>query len=108
MTMFVTGLDGRMINVSLVQTVYINPNDTTNVIWAFKNGEIYEEDLVTEEEATNRYNDIVGLLLGTTVAELEERISEQQQTISDLNQDIEDMNEEVDDIEDIADDILGI
>ena len=49
--------------------------DTINVIWYFKDGEKYEEDLVTKEEANNKYNCILGLLLGITVAELEEKIS---------------------------------
>ena len=108
MSMFTTGLNGKPINTSLVQTVFINPEDNTNIIWFFKNGEIYEEDLVTEEEATNRYNDILGLLLGTTVAELEQRIAEQQQTISDLNQEIEVMDDKTDELCDLADDILGV
>ena len=45
-----------------------------------KNGEIYREDLATEEEATKRYKDLKGLLLGTTVAELQGRINEQQKS----------------------------
>ena len=94
--MFIERLDGKLVNVSLLQTIYINPEDTTNLIWYFRNGEIYEEDLATDEEAENRYKDIKGLLLGTTVAELEERINEQQQTITDLNDEIEETNESID------------
>lgn len=94
--LFIERLDGKPVNVSLLQTIYINPEDNTNIIWYFKNGEIYEEDLVTAEEATNRYNDIKGLLLGTTVADLEDRIVEQQQTISDQATEIEDLSGAVD------------
>jgi hypothetical protein len=46
MATFVICLDGKPLNVSLAQTVCINPQDTINVIWYFKNGEKYEEDLV--------------------------------------------------------------
>lgn len=94
--LFIERLDGKPVNVSLLQTIYINPEDNTNIIWYFKNGEIYEEDLVTAEEATNRYNDIKGLLLGTTVADLEDRIVEQQQTISDQATEIGDLSGAVD------------
>ena len=90
MVLFVERLDGKLVNISLVQTVFVDPDDLTDVIWYMKNGETYREDLVTEEEAQNRYNDIKGLLLGTTIAELEERITEQQQTIAEQAQTIED------------------
>lgn len=94
--LFIERLDGKPVNVSLLQTIYINPEDNTNIIWYFKNGEIYEEDLVTAEEATSRYNNIKGLLLGTTIADLEDRIVEQQQTISDQATEIEDLSGAVD------------
>lgn len=94
--LFIERLDGKPVNVSLLQTIYINPEDNTNIIWYFKNGEIYEEDLVTAEEATNRYNNIKGLLLGTTIADLEDRIVEQQQTISDQATEIEGLSGAVD------------
>ena len=94
--LFIERLDGKPVNVSLLQTIYINPEDNTNIIWYFKNGEIYEEDLVTAEEATNRFNNIKGLLLGTTIADLEDRIVEQQQTISDQATEIEDLSGAVD------------
>lgn len=85
MTLFIERLDGRLVNISLIQTVYVDPEDLTNVIWFMRNGEKYVEDLATNEEAANRYKDIKGLLLGTTVAELEDRITEQQNTIVDLS-----------------------
>ncbi len=94
--LFIERLDGKLVNVSLLQTIYINPEDNTNIIWYFRNGEIYEEDLVTAEEATNRFNNIKGLLLGTTIADLEDRIVEQQQTISDQATEIEDLSGAVD------------
>ena len=88
--MFVERLDGKPVNITLVQTIFIDPEDDTDLIWYMKNGETYREDLVTAEEATNRYNDLKGLLLGTTIAELEERINEQQETIAEQAQEIED------------------
>lgn len=94
--LFIERLDGKPVNVSLLQTIYINPEDTTNLIWYFKNGEIYEEDLATEQEATNRYNDIKGLLLGTTIADLERRITEQQNTITEQAEEIEEKTEQID------------
>lgn len=90
--LFIERLDGKPVNVSLLQTIYINPEDTTNLIWYFKNGEIYEEDLATEEEAQNRYKDIKGLLLGTTIADLEQRITEQQNTITEQADEIDNLN----------------
>lgn len=92
MTFFVERLDGNPVNITLVQTIFIDPEDDTDVIWYMKNGETYREDLVTAEEAINRYNDLKGLLLGTTIADLEERITEQQQVISEQAQEIEDTN----------------
>lgn len=90
--MFIERMDGKLVNVSLLQTIYINPEDTTNLIWYFRNGEIYEEDLATEQEAENRYKDIKGLLLGTTIAELEQRITEQQNTITEQAGEIDNLN----------------
>ena len=89
MTLFIERLDGKLVNISLIQTVYIDPEDNTDVIWFMRNGEKYVEDLATNEEATKRYNDIKGMLLGTTVAELEDRIVEQQNTIVDLTQQLD-------------------
>ena len=94
--MFIERMDGKLVNVSLLQTIYINPEDTTNLIWYFRNGEIYEEDLATEQEAENRYKDIKGLLLGTTIAELEQRITEQQNTITEQAGEIDTLNTGID------------
>ena len=79
--MFIERLDGNIVNISLIQTIMIDPNNDTDVLWYMRNGEIIREDLASTEEATNRYNDLKGLLLGTTIAELEQRITVQQNTI---------------------------
>ena len=79
--MFIERLDGNIVNISLIQTIMIDPNNDTDVLWYMRNGEIIREDLASTEEALNRYNDLKGLLLGTTVAELEQRITVQQNTI---------------------------
>lgn len=79
--MFIERLDGNIVNISLIQTIMIDPNNDTDVLWYMRNGEIIREDLASTEEAINRYNDLKGLLLGTTVAELEQRITVQQNTI---------------------------
>lgn len=107
MTLFLQRLDGKLVNISLVQTVFIDPEDPTDVIWFMRNGETYREDLATEEEAINRYNDLKGLLLGTTVAELEQRINEQQQTITDLNHEIQTYDNSIDVLTTDAIDING-
>ena len=95
MSLFIERLDGKLINKSLIQTVYIDPNDDTDVLWFMRNGEIYREDLESSEDATKRYNDIKGLLLGTTVAQLEQIITEQQQTIVEKNIVINEQNEQI-------------
>ena len=95
MSLFIERLDGKLINKSLIQTVYIDPNDDTDVLWFMRNGEIYREDLESAEDATKRYNDIKGLLLGTTVAQLEQIITEQQQTIVEKNITINEQNEQI-------------
>ena len=79
--MFIERLDGNIVNISLIQTIMIDPNNDTDVLWYMRNGEIIREDLASTEEAVNRYNDLKGLLLGTTVADLEQRITVQQNTI---------------------------
>lgn len=58
-------------------------------------GEIYREDLASAEEAANRLKDIKGLLLGTTVAELQNRITEQQNTIVEQTKVITETNENI-------------
>lgn len=58
-------------------------------------GEIYREDLASAEEAANRLKDIKGLLLGTTVAELQGRITEQQNTIVEQTKIITETNENI-------------
>lgn len=80
-SMFIERLDGKIMNISLLQTLCIDPNDSTDVLWYFKNGEVYREDLASAEEANNRLKDLKGILLGSTVAELQTRINEQQNTI---------------------------
>lgn len=67
-SMFIERLDGKIVNISLIQTIYVDPEDNTDVIWYMRNGETYREDLATQEEAESRYNYLKGLLLGTTIA----------------------------------------
>lgn len=88
-SMFIERLDGKLVNVSLIQTIYIDPEDDTDVIWFMINGETYREDLATTEEASSRYTYLKGLLLGTTVAELEQTITEKQNTIVELNNQVD-------------------
>lgn len=88
-SMFIERLDGKIVNISLIQTIYIDPEDNTDVIWYMRNGETYREDLATKEEAESRYNYLKGLLLGTTIAELEQTITEKQNTIVSLNQQVD-------------------
>ena len=95
MSLFIERLDGKLINKSLIQTVYIDPNDDTDVLWFMRNGEVYREDFESSEDATTRYTDIKGLLLGTTVAQLEQIITEQQQTIVEKNVIINEQNEQI-------------
>lgn len=107
MTLFLERLDGKLVNISLVQTLYVDPNDKTDVIWFMKNGETYREDLATEEEAEKRYNDLKGLLLGTTVAQLQERITEQQNTIVAQAKEIQQTTEDINNLVVTAGDING-
>lgn len=107
MTLFLERLDGKLVNISLVQTLYVDPNDKTDVIWFMKNGETYREDLATEEEAEKRYNDLKGLLLGTTVAQLQERITEQQNTIVTQAKEIQKTTEDINNLVVTAGDING-
>ena len=107
MTLFLERLDGRLVNISLVQTLYVDPNDKTDVIWFMKNGETYREDLATEEEAEKRYNDLKGRLLGTTVAQLQERITEQQNTIVTQAKEIQKTTEDINNLVVTAGDING-
>ena len=107
MTLFLERLDGKLVNISLVQTLYVDPNDKTDVIWFMKNGETYREDLATEEEAEKRYNDLKGLLLGTTVAQLQERITEQQNTIVTQAKEIQKTTENINNLVVTAGDING-
>lgn len=88
-SLFIERLDGRLVNVSLIQTIYTDPEDLTDVIWFMINGETYREDLATAEEAANRYSHLKGLLLGATVAELEETITEKQNIIVELTREID-------------------
>lgn len=88
-SMFIERLDGKIVNISLIQTIYIDPEDNTDVIWYMRNGETYREDLATQEEAESRYSYLKGLLLGTTIAELEQTITEKQNTIVSLNQQVD-------------------
>lgn len=107
MTLFLERLDGKLVNISLVQTLYVDPNDKTDVIWFMKNGETYREDLATEKEAEKRYNDLKGLLLGTTVAQLQERITEQQNTIVTQAKEIQKTTEDINNLVVTAGDING-
>ena len=94
-SMFIERLDGKIVNISLIQTIYIDPEDNTDVIWYMRNGETYREDLATQEEAESRYNYLKGLLLGTTIAELEQTITEKQNTIVSLNQQVDEASAKV-------------
>lgn len=97
-SLFIEDLTGNPINMSLIQTIYIDPNDSTNVVWVMRNGEKKIEDLASEEDALNRYNYIKGLLLGTTVAELESTITDRDNTISEQNIIINNNNNDIDNV----------
>ena len=58
-SLFIEGLDGKPINISLIQTVYLDPEDNKNVVFQFINGEIFKEELDSEEEAANRLNNVI-------------------------------------------------
>lgn len=105
--LFVETLEGNPVNVTLIQTIFIDSNDSTNIIWYFKNGETYEEDLSTEEEAEERFSALKKLLLGTSIAELEEIISQQQSTISEQSDEIDALNNNMDEFAEMSKDILG-
>ena len=105
--LFIERLDGRAANVSLIQTIFIDPEDSTNIIWYFRNGETYEEDLASEEEAQSRYDALKGLLLGVTIAELEETITEQANTIAEQEEVIDDLNVNIDEFVEKTKTILG-
>lgn len=105
--LFIERLDGKVVNLNMLQTVVINPLDATNVLWYYKNGEVFEEDLVTEEEAQNRLRDIKGLLLGTTVAELEQIITEKEQTIVAQAAELEGLYLDISELTQMSDSIIG-
>ena len=112
--MFIERLDGNIVNISLIQTIMIDPNNDTDVLWYMRNGEIMREDLASTEEAVNRYNDLKGLLLGTTVAELEQRITvqqntivEQTKTINTQQETIQQTNNDISNLADLSMDING-
>ena len=94
LSFFVEGLDGRLINISLISNVIIDHNDATDVLWLYRNGEIYREDLKTEEEANNRLADIKKLLLGN-YSELVETVNRQQHTINDISTGLDKINGEI-------------
>lgn len=106
-SMFIERLDGGLVNISLLQSVYVDPFDLTNVIWLMRNGQIYTEDLATNTEATNRYNYLKGLLLGTTIAELEKKIAEQQTTVVEQTKTITETNTQIDSLNTLATEING-
>ena len=58
-SLFIEGLDGKPINISLIQTVYLDPEDNKNVVFQFINGEIFKEELDSESSATNRLANII-------------------------------------------------
>ena len=105
--LFIERLDGRAANVSLIQTIFIDPEDSTNIIWYFRNGEIYEEDLASTEEAESRMETLKGLLLGVTIAELEETITEQANTIAEQEDIIDELNMDIDEFLEKTESILG-
>ena len=112
--MFIERLDGNIVNISLIQTIMIDPNNDTDVLWYMRNGEIIREDLASTEEAVNRYNDLKGLLLGTTIAELEQRITvqqntivEQTKTINTQQETIQQTNNDITDLTNLTVDING-
>ena len=98
---FVEGLDGRLINLTLVQSLIINPNDDTNLIWIFRNGATYEEDLVTAEEAANRLEDLKSILLGSyaelvdTVTRLQQQVAQQAEELETISLKLDQINNEV-------------
>ena len=95
---------GRLINITLVQNVVLDPEDDTDILWRFRNGEIYREDLVTSEEASNRLADLRKILLGyyselvETVTEQQQRIVEQAEVIETQSNELTDISQQLDEI----------
>lgn len=110
---FLEGLDGRLINVTLVQSVIIDPNDNTDVLWLFRNGEVYREDLQNAEDAATRQASIKNLLLGEysklvqDLTNAEQRIVEQNETINEQTETITVQETVIDDTSDRLDVING-
>lgn len=89
MSLFIERLDHGLVNISLLQTVYIDTEDDTKVVLLFINGEKYVEDLVTSEAAQTRYETLKTLLLGGSIEELEEIIEELQDELRAVNQSVD-------------------
>lgn len=110
---FLEGLDGRLINVTLVQSVIVDPEDDTDVLWLFRNGEIYREDLQNAEDALNRQTSVKNLLLGEysklvqDLTNAEQRIVEQNETINKQTEIIEEKEEIIDNTSERLDSING-
>lgn len=102
---------GRLINITLVQNVVLDPEDDTDILWRFRNGEVYREDLITSEEASSRLADIRKILLGAyeelveTVTEQQQRIVEQAETIEEQEETIQQQTNELDEISQQVDEI---
>ena len=98
---FVEGLDGRLINITLVESIITNPEDDTNLIWIFRNGATYEEDLVTAEEAASRLEDLKSILLGSyaelvdTVTRLQQQVAQQAEELETISLKLDQINNEV-------------
>ena len=107
MALFILGLDNKPINISLIQTVFIDPNDDTDILWYMRNGEVIREDLGSTEEAKNRYDNILKILLGTEIAELQQTVVQQQNTIVQQQNTINQTNNSINDLTNIAANING-
>ncbi|MBQ2639150.1 MAG: hypothetical protein IJF92_00070 [Bacilli bacterium] len=65
MGLFIQRDDGKPVNVTLIQTVVINPEDSTQVLWYFKNDETYIESFSSAASANSRLEEVIDLLLNS-------------------------------------------
>lgn len=62
MALFITKSDGKPINISLIQTIFVKDN---NLVYYMKNGEQQIEEYSTETEVTARYESVKTSLLSS-------------------------------------------
>lgn len=95
---FVQNKKGKIVNVTMIQTVFVDKQNPTNIVWKMRNGQINVDQYDSDTEASETYLKLQDALMdaaGGNEDELEAEIHALKIQVNNLNAEVTTLNNTV-------------